>query len=189
MPVETEVCGRRIVMRALVDTGAQTSLVRSGILPNGCFRPAKQPLRLRTASGDSLPGGEREADIRLMFKAHVEGGTGPPKVWSTVVRAHDGGIGCDLILGYPWLRDNRLDVQPWRHTLQLHEEPRWVLTASGPGEDQVEEPKVEEADGLQQDGKDYDSEDEPDDMESMVRKMRVADWRWPEYSERQRSKA
>ena len=45
--------------------------------------------------------------------------------------AHDGDIGCDIILGYPWLRQRRIDVQPWRDALQLHDGARWVLRNRG----------------------------------------------------------
>ena len=116
--------------RALIDTGAQTSLVRRDVLPDSCFTQSRKPLLLRTVSGEELNGGKDEVTIMLSFEAHTEDGKVVNQRWNTMVTAHDGDIGCDLILGYPWLKVNRLDVQPWRDALQLHDSPRWVLSES-----------------------------------------------------------
>ena len=78
-------------------------------------------------SGEELHGGKNEVTITLSFEAHTEEGWPVDGCWSSQVTAHDGDIGCDLILGYPWLKANRLNVQPWRDALQLHDQPRWVL--------------------------------------------------------------
>ena len=43
------------------------------------------------------------------------------------VSAYEGNIGSDTILGYHWLRKCKINVQPWRDALQLHDDPRWVL--------------------------------------------------------------
>ena len=115
--------------RALVDTGAQVSLIRTGLLPDEVFQPARRPLALKTASGEPLQGGQRVATLQVEFAAETEGGVRTQTPWKTDVAVHDGDIGVDVILGYPWLRRQRVDVQPWRNALQLHDPPRWVLRA------------------------------------------------------------
>ena len=114
--------------RALIDTGAQTSLVRRALLPDSCFTRSSKPLLLKTVSGEELHGGKDEVIITLSFEARTEDGEAVGSRWMSQVTVHDGDIGCDLILGYPWLKVNRLDVQPWRDALQLHDQPRWVLS-------------------------------------------------------------
>ena len=128
MSVIVEVHDLQVQAKALIDTGAQTSLVRKGLFPESCFRRARRPLVLKTVSGEELPGGRDELAMAISFAAHSDDVTRRPTTWTTTAVAHDGNISCDLILGYPWLRENQLDVQPWRDTLQIHEPPRWVLT-------------------------------------------------------------
>ena len=120
----------RRTFKALIDTGAQTSLVRRGSLPESCFQPARRPLLLRTVSGEELQGGKQEVQLRVEFQAETEDGA-PAEPWISEITVHDGDVGCDLILGYPWLKQVRLDVQPWRDALQLHDEPRLVLKVAG----------------------------------------------------------
>jgi hypothetical protein len=129
LEVTVEANGECYQAKALIDTGAQTSLCRRDLLPEACFTQSSKPLLFKTVSGEELNGGKNEATITLSFEARTEEGVPVGSQWSSTVTAHDGDIGCDLILGYPWLKVNRLDVQPWRDALQLHDPPRWVLWA------------------------------------------------------------
>ena len=63
--------------KALVDTGAQANLIKKGLVAN-LAKPCKRPLRLVTANGDVLPGGDTEVDLMVHF---TEGGVdvGPGK--------------------------------------------------------------------------------------------------------------
>lgn len=47
--------------------------------------------------------------------------------WTIDAWFYDGDISCDAILGYSWLAQKRLNVQPWRDALQLHDPPHWTL--------------------------------------------------------------
>ena len=134
----------RVQAKALVDTGAEATLVRRGLLPEGCFQESKRPLMLRTVSGDQLEGGRQEVVARVEFRAETEDGGSVNRPWVTEVRAHDGDVGCDIILGYPWLRSQRLDVQPWRDSLQLHDKPWWVLRDSRQEEDSDDEEEMDQ---------------------------------------------
>ena len=77
-------------------------------------------------SGDRLSWGDREVDVDITFYAKKEE-SGESTLWTTKVNAHDGEIGCDIILGIPWLCKNALDVQPWRDTLKLQKDPFLIL--------------------------------------------------------------
>ena len=50
---------------ALIDTGAQTSLVGRDLLPKSLFQKSRHPLLLRTVSGEELMGGQEEAELLL----------------------------------------------------------------------------------------------------------------------------
>ena len=117
----------RRTAKALIDTGAQVSIVRQGLLPDECFRAARKPLLLKTASGELLPGGQHVASLLVEIDAETDAGCPVKTPWKTNITVHDGDVGADMIIGYPWLRRQRLDIQPWRNALQLHDHPFWVL--------------------------------------------------------------
>ena len=111
------------IVQALVDTGAQVNLLRPDVLPADVFRPARRPLALKTASGEALGGGEREAILEIEMAAEAEDGCTVTQPWISSINVHDGDVGVDLIIGYPWLQRHKVDVQPWRNTLQLPDPP------------------------------------------------------------------
>jgi hypothetical protein len=135
LDVEVEAAGVKKMAKALVDTGAQTSLLRRGLLPKSCMRRSNKPLVLKTVSGEQLAGGREEADLVLTFPARTDNDASTTEKWVSHITLHDGDIGADIILGYPWLKMNMLDVQPWRDALQLHEAPRWVIRGADPDEE------------------------------------------------------
>ena len=57
--------GEEQILKVLIDTGAQANLVRLGLLPDCILRETQEKLNLRTANGQKLAGGEREADLSL----------------------------------------------------------------------------------------------------------------------------
>ena len=52
MEVEVRVGEVKVRARALVDTGAQATLVRRGLLPAEVFKDSNRPLMLKTVSGE-----------------------------------------------------------------------------------------------------------------------------------------
>ena len=60
------------VFDVLVDTGAQVSLVKAGLLPPECLTDSWNPVRLKVANGQYMVGGTREAAIGLQFVKHRE---------------------------------------------------------------------------------------------------------------------
>ena len=58
--------GQPFWVRALVDTGAQSSLIRTW-LARDLVKPSKRSLRLVTANGEVLGGGDKEVELKIHF--------------------------------------------------------------------------------------------------------------------------
>ena len=58
------------VFNLLVDTGAQVSLVKAGLLPPECLTASRRPIRLKVANGQYMVEGTKEAEIALQFVKH-----------------------------------------------------------------------------------------------------------------------
>ena len=55
-------CGEvETVFDVLVDTGAEVSLVKAGLLPPECLTDSQKPVRLKVANGQYMVGGTKEA--------------------------------------------------------------------------------------------------------------------------------
>ena len=67
------ICGEvNKVFDVLVDTGAQVSLVKAGLLPPDCLTNSRRPVRLKVANGQYMVGGTQEPAIGLQFGNHRE---------------------------------------------------------------------------------------------------------------------
>ena len=51
-----------MVLNVLVDIGAQSNLIRTGLVPDRLRKEASRPLEFRTVSHERLPGGTREIE-------------------------------------------------------------------------------------------------------------------------------
>ena len=60
------------VFDALVDTGAQVSLVKDGLLPPEGLTTIWRPVRLKVANGQYMVAGTQESQIALQFMNHRE---------------------------------------------------------------------------------------------------------------------
>ena len=58
------------VFLVLVDTGAQVSLVKAGLLPPACLTASRAPVRLKVANGQYMVRGTKEAEVALQFLNH-----------------------------------------------------------------------------------------------------------------------
>ena len=64
-------CGRKEVIEdVLVDTGAQVSLLRNGLVSDTCLKSSDRSLRLTVANRGIMGGGAREAELGLEFREH-----------------------------------------------------------------------------------------------------------------------
>ena len=98
-------------LQALVDTGAQTNCIRHDALPRCYFMAAKIPISLSTVSGEALPGGSQEVQVELQFKpTSMHGKPLRVKSWKIMSNLYEANMQVDMILGYPWLRENKIGV-------------------------------------------------------------------------------
>ena len=90
--------GQPFWVTALVDTGTQASLIRTG-LAGDLVKPSKRPLRLVTANGEVLGGGDKEVELLIHFLQRSAEGF--ERVWKSKGCFHEADIDDDPILGYP----------------------------------------------------------------------------------------
>ena len=100
-----------MALEILLDTGAQTNLIRTHVVPDRYLRESKTPLGLKTVSGASLCGGTKEVTAMLKFQGHSERGREEPN-WTEEAVFYEAEIHCDAILGFPWMRSHGMGILP-----------------------------------------------------------------------------
>ena len=123
--------GESKLLLVLIDTGAQVNLVRRGLFASPL--PAQRPVALRSVGGDLLQGGDRTQHLLLHFKARDYG----QEVSYTYIAEEDfyeAEVDCDLILGYPFLRDRHMSPILHRKKLLWERKDRWTWLMGGGSE-------------------------------------------------------
>ena len=105
--------------RALIDTGARIPLVfQRGLVPASLVKPARFPVRFSTASGDAMEGGSTGLMLRTVLPVWSNGEK--VLVKTSPLFAYEACLsGCDVILGYPFLKAFRLLPDPVNDQLLL----------------------------------------------------------------------
>ena len=103
--------GRKLVLRVLIDTGAEANLIRKGLLAPELMKTSLKPLTLVTADGSPMEGGTCEVTLQLCFASSQPNAAGKPE-WCTRGTFHEADIKVDAILSSPWLDSERLGVFP-----------------------------------------------------------------------------
>ena len=98
--------------KALIDTGAEVDLVRSGFVPRHFFAPALVPMVFIMANGSSkLGGGSQTVELCFMFSQESVGSSqAEPFVTRHTFYEADNHV--DLILGHPWMAQECVGVFP-----------------------------------------------------------------------------
>ena len=129
------------VFDVLVDTGAQVSLVKAGVLPPECLTDSRSPVGLKVANGLYMVGGRREAAIGLQFVNHRE--LRRPDLGKEILlqgRFYEAEMDWDMIVGYDFMmetdsghlsakasmtlyQDNQLS---WLSSPEHHVECQWI---------------------------------------------------------------
>ena len=105
-------------LKVLVDTGAETNLIREGLVSPVEFLPAKHHLCLTTANGQRLRGGRNIFCTDLKFnRISSEGDV--MEGCSLRAKFFEADINADVILGHPWLRTHQIGVFPHVKALAL----------------------------------------------------------------------
>ena len=106
-----------LVLNCLIDTGAQVNLIKRGLVQSPMVSRASQLIRLFTADGSAMAGGDQVVQGRLHMQAVERARTmdgrgscavGEPEQVSFPAVAYLADIWPDAILSYGWLLSNGL---------------------------------------------------------------------------------
>ena len=111
------------VFDVLVDTGAQVSLVKAGLLPPECLTDSRKPVRLKVANGQYMVGGTKEAAIGLQFVKHRElSRLDLGKEILLLGRFYEAEMDWDMIVGYDFMIETDSGVLPARASMTLYQD-------------------------------------------------------------------
>ena len=111
------------VFDVLVDTGAQVSLVKAGLLLPECLTDSRRPVRLKVANGQYMVGGTREAAIGLQFVNHRE--LSRPDLGKEILlqgRFYHAQMDWDMIVGYNFIMETDSGVLPAQASMTLYQD-------------------------------------------------------------------
>ena len=111
------------VFDVLVDTGAQVSLVKAGLLPPECLTDSRKPVRLKVANGQYMVGGTKEAAIGLQFVNHRE--LSRPDLGKEILlhgRFYEAEMDWDMIVGYDFMMETDSSVLPAQASMTLYQD-------------------------------------------------------------------
>ena len=111
------------VFDVLVDTGAQVSLVKAGLLPPECLTDSRRPVRLKVASGQYMVGGTREAAIGLQFVN--QSALSRPDLGKGILlqgRFYEAQMDWDMIVGYDFMMETDSGVLPAQASMTLYQD-------------------------------------------------------------------
>ena len=119
-------------IRALIDTGAEVSLIRQGILPPTYFYVSPSPIRIIGPDDQRVQGGvmELSGQIEMLATDSSEGGriqVGFP------TELKEANIAEQVILSFEWLSKFKIDIIPWKHGLsaRVNGKRAWIPGAKG----------------------------------------------------------
>ena len=107
----------------LVDTGAQVSLVKAGLLPPECLTDSRKPVRLKVANGQYMVGGTKEAAIGLQFVNHRE--LSRPDLGKEILlhgSFYEAEMDWDMIVGYDFMMETDSGVLPAQASMTLYQD-------------------------------------------------------------------
>ncbi len=115
------VVGRKYPLRALVDTGAEVNIIRTGIIPHQSLQHDIHPLTLKGADDTCLKGGNLCVigvgelvghDKESQRNVHVQ----------RAIHMYEANITVQAFLSYKWLADHNFMLHPRRHGLYFQDE-------------------------------------------------------------------
>ncbi len=121
-------------MRALVDTGAEVSIIWRGVIPEYFLQKDSHPLTLRGANETKLKGGNLCIRGTCTMKGKARVGQQPVKI-QCALHMYEADISVQAILSYKWLADQNFIVSPRRHVLYFQYENFEVFVSGLQGED------------------------------------------------------
>jgi len=105
-----------VQIRALVDTGAEVSLIRQGVLPRNFFYTSANPIRIVGPDDQRVQGGVLEVAGQIEMQA-FDASDNKRIMIGFPVELKEANISEEVILSYEWLTQFKIDITPWRHGL------------------------------------------------------------------------
>ena len=116
--------GMKIPLKALVDTGCESNLVRKGLIPQKYFAKATKGVRFVAANGSILGGGDHQVSLELISCVkNVDDETRRFLKFPTTFYEAD--ISVDALLSFSWLQDFDLDLRANAYGLQSNTDPAY----------------------------------------------------------------
>ena len=133
------------VFDVLVDTRAQVSLVKAGLLPPECLTDSRKPVSLTVANGQYMVGGTREAAIGLQFVSKRE--LSRPDLGKEILlhgRFYEAQMDWDMIVGYHFMTETDSGVLPAQPSMTLYQDDQlsWLSSPEHHAECQWIQPEV-----------------------------------------------
>ena len=111
------------VFDVLVDTSAQVSLVKAGLLPPECLTTSRRPVRLKVANSQYMVGGTKEAAIALQFVNHPE--LSSPDLGKEILlkgNFYEAQMDLDMMVGYDFMMETDSGVLPPQASMTLSQD-------------------------------------------------------------------
>ena len=123
-PKTRAMCGEvERVFNVLVDTGAQVSPFKAGLLPPECLTASRRPVRLKVANRQYMVPGTKEADIALQFVNHRE--LSCPDLRKEILlkgKFYEAQMDWDMIVRYDFMMEADLGVLPAQASMTLYQD-------------------------------------------------------------------
>ena len=119
------------VFDVLVDTGAQVSLVKAGLLLPECLTDSWSPVRLKPANSGYMVGGTTEAAIGLQFVNHRE--LSCPDLGKEILlqgRFYEAQMDWDMIVGYDFIMETDSGVLPAQASMTPYQDDQLLWLSS-----------------------------------------------------------
>ena len=115
----------------LIDTGAQVSLVKAGLLPPEGLTASRRPVRLKVANGQYMVGGTKEAEIGLQFVNHRA--LSRPNFGKEILpkgNFYEAQMDCDMIVRCDFMMETDSGVCPAQAFMKLYKDNQisWLLS-------------------------------------------------------------
>ena len=111
------------VFDVLVETGAQVSLVKAGLLLPECLTDSRKRVRLKVANGQYMVEGTKEAAIGLQFVNHRE--LSCPDLGKEILlqgRFYEAEMDWDMIVWYDFMMETDSGVLPAQASMTLYQD-------------------------------------------------------------------
>ena len=103
------------VLKVLVDSGAQVSLINRNLVDADCWEDDIPTVRFKAANQTYLPGGDRGLNASLTMKGRTEHGKSYALNFPALLYGAE--IQADVILSYPWLAAHGMAVVAVDHAM------------------------------------------------------------------------